>query len=103
MGRVFSAYGTTLTEDPLFKYLVRSLSSSNNDWSAVEQNIWRAWGKLVQLEKLLGREGADRRTARRFYVTVLLAVILFGSKTWVLTSVCRNPLRFFTTGRYGGW
>ena len=36
--------------------------------------------------KDLGREGADRRTLGRFYVAVVQAVLLFGSKTWFLAS-----------------
>ena len=34
--------------------------------------------------KILVREGADKRTTGRFYVVVVQAVILFGSKAWVL-------------------
>ena len=38
-------YGTPLTEVPLFEYLEQTLSSSDDDWSSVEQNLWRAQGK----------------------------------------------------------
>ena len=34
--------------------------------------------------KILGREGEDRRMEGRFYVTVVQAVLLFGSETWFL-------------------
>ena len=34
---------------------------------------------------ILGREGADRRTAGRFYVAVVQEVLLFGSEMWVMT------------------
>ena len=61
MGRVFSTYGTPMTEVLFFKYLVKMLSSSNNDRLAVEQSLWRAWRKWGQLVKILGREGVDRR------------------------------------------
>ena len=33
----------------------------------------------------MGREEADRRTTRRFYVAVVQTVLLFGYETWVLT------------------
>ena len=61
------------------------LSSSNNYWPEVEQNLrWERekWGQLV---KLLGIEGADSRTARIFYVEVVQELLLFGSKTKVMT------------------
>ena len=51
----------------------------------MEQNIWRVQGKWVQLENTMGREGAYRRTMGRFYVVMVQAVLLFGSKTWVMT------------------
>ena len=42
MGRVLSAYGTPLMSVPLFKYLGRMLSSSSDDWPAVEQILRQA-------------------------------------------------------------
>ena len=36
-------------------------------------------------KNILGKEESDRRTAGRFYVAVVQLVLLFGSKTWVLT------------------
>ena len=47
------------------------------------------------MAKVFGREGSDRRTAGRFYVAVVQAVFLFGSKTWVLTPLLeKNPEGF---------
>ena len=42
MGRLLSAYGTPLTAVTLFRYFGRTLSSSEDDWPAVEQNLRRA-------------------------------------------------------------
>ena len=33
------------------------------------------------------RKGADKRTAGRFYMSVVQAMLLFGSEMWVLTRV----------------
>ena len=41
MERVLSAYGTLLIAVPSFNYLGKTLSSSDDDWTAVEQNICR--------------------------------------------------------------
>ena len=69
----------------MFWYLGQMLSSTDNDWKEVELNLQRERGKWGRLKKILVREGADKRTAGRFYVAVVQAVLLFGSETWVLT------------------
>ena len=84
MGKVLLAYGTPLMAFYSFRYLGRTLSSSNDDWLEMEGNLRRARGKWGRLEKILGREGEDMRTVGRFYVEVVQEVILFGYKTWVL-------------------
>ena len=53
-------------------------SSYDDYWPEVERNLWRAQIKWGRLEKIMGREGADRRTAGRFYVAVVQAMLLFG-------------------------
>ena len=61
----------------------------------MEQNLWRArrkWGRLINI---LGREGADKMTAGRFYAAVVKAVIMFGFETWVLTPQLEKALEGF--------
>ena len=41
MGRVFWDYGTPLTEVSSFRCLGLTLSSSNDNWPAVERNLRR--------------------------------------------------------------
>ena len=52
-------------------------------------------GKWIQLVNILGREGADSITVGMFYVAVLQAVFLFGSKTWVLIPWLEKSLEGF--------
>ena len=92
MGRVLSEYGTLLMVFPLFNYLEQKFLSSKDDWTAVEHNLKRAQKEWITLENILGREGLDRKTAGRFYVAVVQAVILFGSATWVLTPQLEKSL-----------
>ena len=47
------------------------------------------------MTKILVMEGADKRTAGRFYVAVVQAVLLFGSETWVLTPQLEKALAGF--------
>ena len=46
MRRVFSEYVTPLMAVTLFKYLGGTLLSSDNDWTAVEQNLESAQVKV---------------------------------------------------------
>ena len=45
--------------------------------------------------KIFGREGEDKRTAEIFYVAVVLAELLFGSKMWVMTPWLKKALDSF--------
>ena len=95
MGRAFLAYGTPLTAVTSFRYFGQMLSSSNGDWPAVEQNLWRVRGKWGQLAKVLVREGADSRTVGRFYVVTVQVVLLFGYKRWIMTLRLEKSLKGF--------
>ena len=95
MGRVFLAYRTPLTTVSLFRCLGQTLLSSDNNWPAVEQNLRRVQVKWRHLEKILGREGVDRRKVGRFYVVMVQVVLLFGSETWVLTPRLEKSLEGF--------
>ena len=85
MGRVLLTYGALLTAVPSFNYLGQTLSSSDNNWPEVEQNLRRARGKWGLLAKILGSEGVYRRPVGGVYVVGVQAVLIFGSETWVLT------------------
>ena len=85
----------SLGEVPLFKYLGRTLSSSENDSPAVEQNLQKSQGEWGRLEEILGREGVDRIMTGRFYLAVVQAVLIFGSETWVLTPRFEKSLKGF--------
>ena len=59
--------------------------STDDDWPAVARNLQKAratWGRLA---RILGREGADPKVSRNFYIAVTQQVLLFGVETWVLT------------------
>ena len=44
---------------------------------------------------MLGREGADPKVSRAFYIAVTQAVLIFVSETWVLTSRMEKALDSF--------
>ena len=78
-----------------FRYLGRILTKSDNDWPAVAGNLRKArvtWGRLA---RILGREGADRKVSRNYYIAVTQQVLLFGAETWVLTKRMEAALDAF--------
>ena len=85
----------TADSGSLVQFLGRTLSPFNNYWPAVEQNLQRERGKWGRLEKIFGREVADRRTVGRFYLAVVQAVVLFRFETWVLTPRLEKSLEGF--------
>ena len=74
------------------------MSSTENGWPAVEWNLQRARGEWGRLTKIFGREGAYNRIVGRLYETVVQAVLLFGSKTRVLTPRLEKSLEGFHHG-----
>ena len=93
--RAFKAYGEPMEAVSDFRYLGRLLTATDDDWLAVAGNIKKArrsWGRLA---KLLGREGADHKVPRTFYIAVTQAVLLFRSETWVLTENMEKDLDTF--------
>ena len=95
MGRVFLEYVILLTAVYCFSYMGQMLLSSEDDWPAVERNLWRARVKWGRLAKILGREGEDSIKAGKLYMVVVQAMILFKSKTLVLTPWLEKSLEGF--------
>ena len=83
--------------DPVtsFKYLGRVLSVADSNGPAVVHNIWRGRQKWARISRVLSREGADARTSGRIYMTVVQAVMLYRSETWVMTPRIGRVLRRF--------
>ena len=86
-----------------FRYLGRVLTATDDDWPAVSRNLHRAratWGRLA---RILGREGADPKVSRKFYIAVTQQVLLFGAESWVLTGKMEGVQgRFHLPRQYPG-
>ena len=61
-----------------FKYLGRILTVTDDDWPEVVGNLNKARMSWERLSWVLGREVADPRVSRAFYIAVTQAVLLFG-------------------------
>ena len=79
-----------MNADPLepaayFPYLVRIFTFNNINWENLYQHLrksWRWWGMVV---KVLMRMGATVPAWAMLYKAVVQTVVLYGSKSWVVT------------------
>ena len=72
--RAFNAFGKRIQSVKEFRYLGRILTSTDDGWPAVARNLQKAratWGRLA---RILGREGADPKVSRNFYIAVWIPV-----------------------------
>ena len=93
--RTFIIDGVTLQKVENFKYLGRQISSRDSDAPALFMNLAKARKRIARISTLIAREGADSAIGGRIYVAAVLAVLLYGSKTWVWTSRMLNSIRGF--------
>ena len=106
--KAFHAYGNKMRAVTEFRYLGRVMTNTDDDWPAVAGNIRKArvtWGRLA---RILGREGADPKVSRNFYIAVTQQVLLFGVETWVLTkrmepALERVQVSLHPLGKYPGF
>ena len=90
--RAFRAYGQPMEAVSEFRYLRRLLTEMEKEWPAVAGNIQKARRIWRRLAKVLGREGADPKVSRTFYIAVTQKVLLFRVETWVLTAKMEKAL-----------
>ena len=83
--RDFQAYGRTRETITPFKYLGRIMTTSDDDWTAVVGDLWKAQNSWTRLSRILGREGASTSMSGMFCKAVVQAVIIFGTEKWVMT------------------
>ena len=94
----FGVYGEQLQTVPIFKYLGRILTEGDNDWSAVAGNLGKerkSWGRL---QRILSREGANKRVSGNLFKAVVQQVLLFGAETWVVSPRMERALNAFIHG-----
>ena len=67
----------------------------DSDAPALFTNLSKDRKRLTCLSNLIAREGADAVVGGRIYVAAILAVLLYGSETWVWTSSMLNTIQGF--------
>ena len=61
-----------------FKYLGRVLTTSEDDWPAVVNNIRNARRNWAWFSRFSGQEGANTRISGTLYKAVIQGTLLFG-------------------------
>ena len=93
--RTFTIKGVVLKKVKNFKYLGHQISSRDSGAPALFMNLAKALKRFARISNLIAREGADSASGGRIYITVVLAVLLYGLETWVWTSSMLNSIRGF--------
>ena len=81
----FEVYGVQLKTVLSFKYLGRIMTAGDDDWPAVAGNLGKARKSWGRMQRILSREGANKRVSGNFFKAVGQQVILFGAEMWVVT------------------
>ena len=64
----------------------------NSDAPSLLMNLAKARKRFARISSLIARKGVDLAIGGRIYVAVVLAVLLYGSETWVWTSSILNTI-----------
>ena len=88
--RLSQAYGRTLTLVSPLSYIFCVLTASDYDWTSVVGSLQINQNKWARMSSILVREGENLRVSGTYFKGVDQAVILFGSKTWVMNPHMRR-------------
>ncbi len=88
-------YGGELEQVEAFKYLGRLVSFDDNDGRAVNANFSKARKCWRRLSNLLRTENASPQVCGMFYKAVVMAVMLYGSKSWCISGSMLKRLEGF--------
>ncbi len=81
----FTIHGDVLEWVELYKYLRWMMAQDDNDTQAVRAQLWKARATWAWVGKVLWSENMSPIIAAKFYLAVVQAILLYGSKTWVIS------------------
>jgi hypothetical protein len=77
------------------KYLGRLLAQDDDNIQAIRAQLQKARGTWAHVGQVLRVENVPPQVAAKFYKAVVQAVLLYGSKTWVLSMAALTSLEGF--------
>ena len=95
--RAFSAYGRPVEMVPSLKYLGRVLSTADDDWLEVVQNLAKARTVWQRISRILSMEEARPWVSGFFFKAVVQLVLIFSAERWVVTRAWDRSWRVSNT------
>ena len=80
-----TVHGDILERVKVFWYLSRLLLQDDEDIQAVQSQLHKARGMWARIRQVLQKENSPPRVSAKFYKAIIQSVLLYGSKTWVLS------------------
>ncbi len=81
----FTVHGDVLEHVEVFKYLGRMMAQDGDDIQAIWVQLRKARATWACVGQVLWSENALPPIAARFYQAIVQAILLYGSKTWVIS------------------
>ncbi len=81
----FTIHGDVLKRVKVYKYLGRMMAQDDNDAQAIRAQLRKACATWARVGKVLWGENTSPTIAAKFYLAVVQAVLLYGSKKWVIS------------------
>jgi hypothetical protein len=91
----FTIQDQVLERVDVFKYLGRLLSQDNDNVQVVRAQLCKARSTWARVRNVLQAQNAAPRVSAMFYKAVVQSVLLYGSKTWVLSKTVMAQLEGF--------
>ena len=91
----FSVHEDVLEQVEVFKDRGRLLAQDDADIQAIRSQLRKARATWARVGQVLRSKNASPRVVAKFYKAVVQAVLLYGSKTWVLSSTALARLEGF--------
>ncbi len=91
----FTIHGNVLERVEVYKYLGRMMAQDDDDTQAIRAQLRKARATWARVGKVLRGENTSPTIAAKFYLAVVQAVLLYSSKTWVISPQAMARLEGF--------
>jgi hypothetical protein len=91
----YTIHGDVLEQVEIYKYLGRMMAQDNNNAQAIPVQLRKARATWARVGKVLRGENMPPTVAAKFYLAVVQAILLYGSKTWVTSPQAMARLEGF--------
>ncbi len=81
----FSVDGEVLKWVKVIKYVEPLLAKDDGDIQAIRAQLQKARATLARVGQVLCSKNTSPHVAATFYKAIVQAILLYGSKTWVLS------------------